>query len=540
VLEAIAQVYRDEPDKVHKNVAAIQNALHDLAKPQRAGIIDPATIDGIADRLGGEIDPHNGGLGSAPKFPQPGILKLLWRSYVRRGQATHRDGVELTLRQMSQGGIYDHLGGGYARYAVDERWLVPHFEKMLYDNAQILDLLVWVWQGTKKPLYRQRVNETVGWLLREMIARDADGQPVGAFAATLDADSEGEEGKFYVWDAGEIDRILGEDAELFNQVYDVQPGGNWEGKTILNRLHNPDLLDEATENRLAECREKLFEVREDRVRPGWDDKVLADWNGLMIAALAEAAAAFEEPAWLEAAQAAFAFVRDTMQVDGRLKHAWRHGRLNHPATLDDYASMAKAALALYEHTGQAAYLEQAKAWTSVVNRHYWDEDDGGYFFTADDVDDVIVRTKHAHDSAQPSGNGLMLGVLTRLHYLTGDSAYRERAEALIQAFSGELERNFVPLCTLLNNVELLNYAMQVVLVGPRGAAEISALLQEVHSACLPNRILQVVEDDDALPSNHPAAGKQMTGGRATAFVCRGQTCSLPITEPAELAQALGV
>jgi uncharacterized protein YyaL (SSP411 family) len=410
---------------------------------------------------------------------------------------------------------------------------------MLYDNAQILHLLVWAWQDTGKALYQQRAYETVGWLLREMIAQDAEGNPIGAFAATLDADSEGEEGKFYVWDAAEIDRVLGDDAELFKQVYDVRPTGNWEGKTILNRLHQPEPLDKATEDRMADCRRKLFQAREARVRPGWDDKVLADWNGLMIAALAEAAAAFGEPDWLAAARRAFSFLQETMQVDGRLKPAWRRGRLNHPATLDDYASMAQAALTLFEHTGELAYLRQARAWTDVLDRHFWDATDGGYFFTADDVDDVIVRTKHAHDSAQPSGNGLMLGVLARLHYLTGKTAFRDRAQALVRAFSGELERNFVPLCTLLNNAVLLADALQIAIIGSREARDTQELLGVVHGKCLPDRVLQVVERGEALPADHPAAGKEARNGHATAFVCRGPTCSLPITNPAALAEALG-
>ena len=540
VLEAIAEVYRDEPEKVEKNVGAIQDALEDMARPQAAGQLDPRLLDEVASRIAQAVDMTDGGVGGPPKFPQPGLLKLLWRAWKRSGNVeTYRTPVEFTLRQMSQGGIYDHLGGGYARYAVDSRWLVPHFEKMLYDNAQILDVLTWAWQDTAKGLYRERARETVGWLLREMIALDAKGEPTSAFAATLDADSEGEEGKFYTWTAGQIDAVLGADAALFKRVYDVQPEGNWEGVNILNRLETPEPLDEATEAKLAACRRKLFDTRESRIRPGWDDKVLADWNGLMIAALAEAAAAFDEPEWLGRARGAFDFIAATMQVDGRLRHSWRRGQLKHPATLDDYASMARAALVLHEHTGERHYLDLAIQWTQVLNDHYWDSEGGGYFITANDVGDVIVRTKNAQDSSQPSGNGMMLHVLARLHYLTGIDAYRERAEALIAAFSGEVEQNFVPLATLLNGVELLQGALQIVIVGQRNGADTQALLDTVHGVALPDRVLQVVEPGENLPAGHPAAPKlEQHHHTATAYVCRGPSCSLPLSDPAALAAAL--
>jgi hypothetical protein len=541
VLEAIASVYRDEPDKVTKNVGAIQEALESMARPQAAsGQLDPRMLDEIASRIAQAMDRENGGLGGPPKFPQASLLKLLWRAWKRGGDAqTYRTPVTFTLRQMSQGGIYDHLGGGYARYAVDSRWLVPHFEKMLYDNAQLLDLLTWAWQDTGHALFRERAYETVGWLLREMIALDAEGRPTGAFAATLDADSEGEEGKFYTWTEAEVDEVLGIDAAVFKPIYDVGPEGNWEGVTILNRLQTPELLDEATELKLAECRDKLFARRETRVRPGWDDKVLADWNGLMIPALANAAAAFNEPAWRGAAESAFQFVREHMQVDGRLRHSWRRGRLKHPATLDDYASMAAAALTLFEHTSDATYRDQAIAWVDVLDRHYWDDTHGGYFITADDVDDVIVRGKHAHDSSQPSGNGLIAQVLARLHYLTGEDRYRVRAEAVIAAFAGEIEKNFVPLATLLNALELLTSAVQVVVIGDPEASDTQALLAAVNSVALPDRVLQVIAPGEALPDGHPAAGKGPAAeGTATAYVCRGPTCSLPITDPAALTETL--
>ena len=541
VLHAIAEIYANDKERVAKNTTALKDGLGRLSQNLSGGGIPLAVLDDVAQRLVREVDPANGGIGGAPKFPQPALLKLFWRAWHRNGDTALRDAVELSLTRMAQGGIYDHLGGGFARYAVDARWLVPHFEKMLYDNAQLLDLLTWLWQDSGKPLYEQRARETVGWLLREMIA-DADGSgtaPCGAFAATLDADSEGEEGKFYVWTDAEIDALLGDEADLFKAHYDVTPNGNWEGKTILNRLAETALADDDAEARLAACREILLAARAKRVRPGWDDKVLADWNGLMIAALVEAAAAFGEPAWHNAARRAFDFVRDTLQRDGRLFHAWRHGILKHPATLDDYANMATAALALYEAGGDPDDLAQAEAWTATLDRHYWDNDKGGYFLTADDTPDLILRSKTVYDNATPAGNGTMLAVLARLFYLTGKDAYRQRAEALTAAFSGELARNVFPLASLLNGVELTTAATQIVIVGTRGTPGTDALLAAVHRRCLPNRVLQVIAPDDTLPDGHPAAGKGQLDGKPTAYVCRGPSCSLPITDPNEFATTLG-
>jgi uncharacterized protein YyaL (SSP411 family) len=542
VLRSVDQAHRDKPDS--------KEALAKLSQNQPGEMIPLDAIDRAAQALAREIDPFFGGLGGAPKFPQPTILKLLWQAWKRTKQEPFRTAVDLTLTQMCQGGIYDHLGGGFARYSVDERWLVPHFEKMLYDNAQMIDLLTWAWQDDRNPLYEQRVRETVAWTLREMLAATGPiapgsdpGDPAedarcGAFASTLDADSEGEEGRFYVWSAAEVSQLLGDDSDAFSKTYDVTSGGNWEGKTILNRSAKLELSDPATEAQLVEQRAVLFAERAKRVWPGWDDKVLADWNGLMIAALARAAPVFDEPNWLAAAERAFAFVAETLCVDGRLNHSWRHGVLKHPATLDDYALMCDAALALHQATGRRAYLAQAEAWLETVERHYADSAGGGYFLTADDTRQLIVRTKTAHDNATPAGNGILAGVFARLYYLTGKESYRARAESLVSAFSGELNRYFSSFASLINASELLQSAVQLVVIGPPEDPAAEALIRAAHGRSLPLLVLQRIAPDEALPASHPAAGKGMQDGRPTAYVCRGPTCSLPITAADELAQAL--
>jgi uncharacterized protein YyaL (SSP411 family) len=289
---------------------------------------------------------------------------------------------------------------------------------------------------------------------------------------------------------------------------------------------------------MAEQRATLYAARALRVWPGWDDKVLADWNGLMIAALARAAPVFGEADWLAAAERAFEFVTVHMTDGGRLRHAWRHGRLKHPATLDDYAHMCDAALALHEATGSPGYLAQAETWVGLVRRHYADAENGGFFLTADDTKQLIVRTKTAYDNAVPAGNGTLAGVFARLYYLTGDDAYRRDAEPLVSAFSGELSRNFFPLATLINGNEVLLRAVQVVIIGERAEPAAAALVAAAHRVCAPLRVLQVIAPGDSLPESHPAHGKTQTGGLPTAYVCRGTTCSLPITEPGELSQAL--
>jgi uncharacterized protein YyaL (SSP411 family) len=533
LLNAVASAYHGDPEKVQKNVSAIADALKRMAEPQGGGTLPPDLTRKAAERLVQEVDPHWGGIGGAPKFPQVPIFQLLWRA----GKATHdetlRNAVTLTLTRMAQGGIYDHLGGGFARYSVDAEWLVPHFEKMLYDNAALLELMTTVWQDTRAPLFELRIRETVGWVLREMVAEG------GGFAASLDADSEGEEGKFYVWTEAEIDAELpAELAPTFKRAYDVTAEGNWEGKTILHRNRAPDPGDAESEAKLAEARRILFGQRGGRVRPGWDDKVLADWNGLMIAALANAGAVFADPSWIEAGERAFAFVRERMSEGDRLRHSWRLGRARHPATLDDYAEMSRAALALLEATSKRSYLEQARTWVAVLDRHFWDGANGGYFFTADDTADVIQRAKNANDHATPSGNGTMVEVLARLYFLTGEDRFRTQAEAIIAAFSGAILRSVFPFAALINATDFLRNATQIVLVGASGDPAVEELARQVYARSLPNRLVMRIAPEDQLPQSHPASGKGLVKGKAAAYICRGQTCSLPITEPAALMKAL--
>ena len=399
VLREVARVYNEEADKVTHNAALLRQALEPRGAEGEIAPISMNTIEDVAKKIAAVIDPINGGLQGAPKFPNTSIFALVWRAGIRFDIEICRRAIDLTLTRICQGGIYDHLGGGFARYTVDERWLVPHFEKMLYDNAQLLDMLTELWKETRNPLYAERASETVGWLEREMIAPD------GGFASSLDADSEGEEGKFYVWNYSEIVNILGSnDAELFTRIYDVTPEGNWEGENILNRLKHPDHLSAEEEQRLAEMRGKLFASRETRVRPGWDDKVLADWNGLMIAALARAGTAFQRPAWTKLARNAYDFVKTRMSAGRRMQHSYRAGQTSAPGIATDYANMISA-LALYLRTDRRnVYLDDALAGRLPWIAHFWSEDYGGYYLSADDTDRHYHPHSQRHDDATPNAN----------------------------------------------------------------------------------------------------------------------------------------
>jgi len=414
VLREVARLFREEPQKIERNRAALMERLAAAARPAGAVTIGRAELDAAARQLGGLIDPVNGGTRGAPKFPQAALFECLWRAGLRTGEARYFAAVEISMDHICEGGIYDHLGGGFARYSVDERWLVPHFEKMLYDNAQLLELLAIAYRRTGKDLYRRRAYETVGWLAREMTTEE------GAFSASLDADSEGEEGKFYVWSYDEVIRQLGvEDGEFFACHYDVTPAGNFEGHNILNRLKRLPRSD-TDEARLAGLREKLLSSRAMRVRPGLDDKVLADWNGLMIAALADAALMFDEPAWLDLAQRAFEFIACTMTHGDRLGHSWRAGQLKFPGLASDFAAMIRAALALHEASGAGRYLDQALQWQHALDRDYINPDAGTYYLTAVDAEGLVIRPAATTDEATPNHNAVAAPNLIRLAMLAGE------------------------------------------------------------------------------------------------------------------------
>jgi uncharacterized protein YyaL (SSP411 family) len=528
VLREISRLFKDEPNKIAQNRDALMSRLAQKARPPHRVVVGRQELDQIALQLGSAMDPVHGGLRGAPKFPQCMMLENLWRAGMRTGEARFFNIVELTLERICEGGIYDHLGGGFARYSVDAQWLVPHFEKMLYDNAQLVELLALAYRRSGQELFLERARETVGWLNREMTT------PGDGFCSSLDADSEGEEGKFYVWSLDEITRVFGsENAAFFAAHYDVTLHGNFEGHNILNRLKYLPRSSE-DERRLAMLRSILQQERSKRVPPGLDDKVLADWNGLMIAALANAGAMLGEAEWIARGRRAFDFVLRNMARDDRLGHSWRDGRLLYPGLASDFAAMIRAALALHEATGEQDYLYQALSWQAALDRHYANPSNGGYYLTADDAEGLVVRPASTADDATPNLNALAAQNLIRLAALTGDHAWRDKADRLIEGILATGGDNLFAHIGILNAVDMRLNIAEIVVTGEGADALVEAALQ------LPflNRTVVRAGTADALPVSHPAQDKLNAASGAAAFVCVGETCSLPVTRPEDIAPVI--
>ena len=528
VLREVERVFRENPQSVEQNRSALMARLMASARPTGRVVIAAPDLDRAADQLLSLIDPVNGGIRGAPKFPQSMMLEFLWRAGERTNNNRRFAAVELTLARICEGGIYDHLGGGFSRYSVDERWLVPHFEKMLYDNALLLELLAVAYLRSRNDLLRRRARETVAWLTREMTT------PEGAFCASLDADSEGEEGKFYVWSLEEVTSALGSDeAAFFAAHYDVTAEGNFEGHNILNRLkHIPRSMED--EQRLAPSREKLLSLREKRVRPGLDDKILADWNGLMIAALVNAGLALDEPLWLEMAARAFLFIDAKMAHGDRLGHSWRAGKLLVPGLASDHAAMIRAALALHEATGEQAYLERALAWQATLDRHYANPENGGYFLTADDAVGLVVRPNSTSDDATPNPNALAAQNLIRLALFTGQHAWRDKADRLFEGIAASARENLYAHLALLNALDLRLRGAEIVVAGEDERA--NELLAAARKLAFFDRV--VLRASPALAPDHPAHDKVDVAAQSAAFICVGETCSLPVREPDAIAEAV--
>ena len=524
VLREIARLVAQEPARVEHNRRAIATAL--AAEAETGPAFGREALGQLSEKLARVVDPVNGGLPGAPKFPNPPLIELLWRHAARTGREDDHKAFTLTLERMARGGIHDHLGGGFARYAVDERWLVPHFEKMLYDNAQLLELYALAARETGDALLTGAAEGIVAWLAREMTL------PGGAFAASLDADSEGEEGRFYVWSAEEIEAALGPDAPFFARHYDVSPAGNWEGKVILNRLAGIPATAQ-DERQLAALRETLLARRAERVRPGKDDKILADWNGLMIAALARAALLLQRPQWLAPAETAYRFITESMQRDGRFGHSWRDGRLLFPGMASDYTAMVRAALALHEASGGDAYRQDAQAWTELVERHYLT--DAGILAMSDsEADDIILRPKPTHDDAVPNANGMHAENLLRLAALTGEPADQLKADRFLDGLLAHAARAPLAHGSVLNALDFRLSGAAIAVVG----TEAGELLSAARAVPYPNRTVADLSGNN--PVHHPgvSASASAGDGRAAAFICSGGTCSMPITDPRQLDEAL--
>tara|TARA_B100001939_G_scaffold237961_1_gene205383 strand:+ start:3495 stop:5531 length:2037 start_codon:yes stop_codon:yes gene_type:complete len=526
LLKKIAEIFHASPQNVDQNRTALMTRLRELSENNDDPAFGPAVIEQAANNYLKHMDPVHGGLGRAPKFPQPPILTFLWHRFLRTGEGRYRDTVLNSLIHICQGGLYDHVGGGFARYCVDERWLVPHFEKMLYDNALLISLLSDVWAMEKLPLFRDRIYETIDWVFREMTCEE------GGFAAALDADSDGEEGKYYVWQHEELDEILDPgDLDFLKRYYDASETGNWEGKIILNRLHHLSPLSDEHEKTARQILRRLHQRRRLRIPPGRDDKILTDWNGLMIEALATAGRLFEEADWIQAAEKAWRFIHKKMiyQKDGqtRLYHSFCRGQPSVDALLEDYANIAAAGLKLYEVTGKQIYLTDTLYKLDLLDQYYWDPKCGGYFQTASDAETLILRSIAAYDNVVPAGNNVMIRVLSLAALLTGNEKWRTKTESLIRAFSADALRNFYPYACRFDAYDFHLQPLQIVLVGKGDKTPWKrAVLEQVPA----QMILLDLEEAAGLPPGHPAAGKTSAPQKITAYLCEGSRCSVPLTQ----------
>ncbi len=533
---------RDHAEDMGDQLVAELKKMEQGSAAAPAGELKRELIDAAVAALSRSFDATWGGFGGAPKFPHPMDLQLLLRHWRRSGRQQSLDMVKKTLDRMAAGGIYDHVGGGFARYSVDARWLAPHFEKMLYDNALLATTYVEAWQATDDEDYARVARETLDYVLRDMT--DAG----GGFYSTEDADSEGEEGKFYVWTPEEIEAVLGEETgAIFGRVYDVTDAGNFEGKNILNL---PKTLAQSAmilgmpledlRDLLASSLQKLFAAREKRVHPAKDDKVLVSWNGLMIDAMARAGAALGEPRFSGAASRAADFIQQNlMRSDGRLLHTWRTGQAKLDAYLDDYACLANGLVSLYEATFDAARLVEATRLADLMLEHFADEKNGGFYFTADDHEQLIARNKEIADSSTPAASAMAAMALVRLAKLSGEKKYHEAAERAIAAAASLLKQAPTAMGQTLLALDFqLGPTYELVVAGDLAAAEVRASLIDLRRRFLPSKVLAAAAPD-APPLLVPLlVGKSSDAPTPTLYVCEGFTCQRPAKGPAEIAAKL--
>ena len=559
VLTALLNAYRQEPVKVREHGGKLVEALRDVQRQstgQETGAHLPEDlIQRVGTRLAGHIDRREGGFGNAPKFPNPTALGLLLRSFYRSGDLDDvRPGL-LTLTKMAQGGIYDHLGGGFARYSTDDKWLVPHFEKMLYDNAlllrlyaQALVLLESIDQQVLAGRYGRVIDETVGWLRRQMSA------PGGGFYAALDADSEGIEGKYYVWNPEEVAALVGpEKAALVTRCYDVIPGGNWsdphghgpENASILHVIDQPH--DEEEERLLAEAKATLLAARDQRTPPGTDDKILTGWNALTISGLATCGQLLQRGDFIELARTTADFVLTKLRTArGELLRTYKDGQARWAGTLDDHAFLAEALIALGQATQESKYLTIAVELNEAALRNLYDPEQHAFFVGPVETDGVslIARPVSLHDSAIPSGVSVMCQNLLRLAALF--PSHRERYQAIAEStllrLGEKAQRSPMGMAGLLQALDLLQHGLVVtVVVEPPGTATDHPLRRAAATTYVPDHFVWVVKEDEAVPEALQALceGKTSREGKPAAYVCRGPRCTAPISDPQELRGQLG-
>ncbi len=538
VLQSVGRAYYQQKQEIARGAAQLLARIRTSIPMAGEGTPDPAIPELAVQSLKRNFDWNHGGFGGAPKFPQPMTYDFLLRSYYRSRVPSSLEMVELTLYKMAHGGIYDHLGGGFHRYSVDQVWLVPHFEKMLYDNALLARLYLHAYQLTGKPFYRQVVEQTLDYVIGEMT------HPDGGFYSTQDADSEGEEGKFFLWTPEEVKEILGEEeGKIFSTAYDVRPGGNFEGKSILNIplpldqvARDLGLSETQLEEVLSRGRARLFAAREKRVKPGRDEKILTGWNGMMLAAMAEAGRVLDRQDYCDTAIRNAEFILSTMKQEGRLFRTWKEGT-GAPKVmgfLEDYAFYADGLLALYQTTFEPRWFQEARGLMDTVLAHFLDEA-GGFFDTADDHEQLVARPKSLQDNAIPSGNSMAVRTLLLLAAYTGQAEYQAPAEKALVALQGPMSQYPSAFAHWLGALELaLAPAKEVAVIGELGQADTTAMLRLLLVPYRPNQVVAATGENKTAGHPELVAGRPGRNGQATAYVCQNFTCRQPVTTPAEL------
>ena len=548
LLTSIAEAYstnRGEVDRVTQQLTTQMSQSNQV--PQGTSILTVDILHQAYSSLATNFDYQNGGFGNAPKFPQPMTPEFLLRYYHHGYNPRALELVELTLEKMAYGGIYDQIGGGFHRYSTDPYWLVPHFEKMLYDNALLARLFLHTYLITGRALYRRVVEETLDYILREMT------DPSGGFYSAQDADSEGVEGKFFVWSPGEINAVMGDtDGEVFGGYYGVTAGGNFEGKNILNIRQNPEEFAETkglTADQLGDIINRgskaLLEVREQRIHPMRDDKVLASWNGLMLRSFAEAAAALGRPDYLAVAIKNAGFLVGSMKSDGRLLRTYRDGQAKLLGYLEDYSFVIDGLLALYEATFDLRWLEEAVTLADSMIELFWDEGIGGFYDTGSDHETLVIRPRDVFDNAQPCGGSVASDVLLRLAVFTGKSDYSAKAAVPLRSLHQAMSQSPGGTGHWLSALDFyVSPPKEIAVIGHRDDPATQALLDTVFHRFLPNKVVMGVEPPLSPTVGNSGsdipllAGRGMVGGLPSAYVCQNYACQLPVTDPAGLAEQL--
>ena len=543
ILMGVNQAYRERPVDVEKSVVQILSALQRMSATAESekSFSSSAIADG-AENIARAYDADHGGLGQAPKFPNAGVYELFLRYFHHAKNQRYLDMVALTLTKMAQGGIYDHLGGGFHRYSVDAKWLVPHFEKMLYDNAQLMRIYGQIFCITGDPLYKIVVEKTGDYLLREML------QPEGGFYSTQDADSEGAEGKFFVWTPEEVSRLVGDEAgEIFGRIYDVSDAGNFEGSNILHPVLTVEQASKYFRKEKAEieaivagAKQKLFAAREKRPKPFRDEKIITAWNGLALSGFAAAIKIAPKTEYLEATQRTVNFILAKLFRDGFLLHSYKDGQAKLLGYLDDYAFLAVGLLDVYEVLFDPSLRDRAVTLGDIMVKEFWDDKDGGFFYTGKSHEQLISRSKPSLDASIPSGNAMAAQLLLRLHHLTGDDEYRARAEKALRVYYDAMVQQPFGFAHLLCALDFyLTKPKEIFVIGDRQDAATRELLGAIHRRYLPNLTLQLAGPSGTLGNISPLLeGKVQIDGKPTVYVCHNYTCSAPVTDCAELERLL--